>query len=65
MTQQQAQDTPEVVTGIFTISNVDAIILINPSVTHSFIANSYAMHLGKESRRLNIPMVVSTQWVKL
>ena len=60
MTQQQAQATPEVVTGILSISNADARVLIDPGATHSFVANSYFIHLGREFKRLDIPMVVST-----
>ena len=48
------------VTGILSISKADARILIDPGATHSFIANSYAMHLGRGSRRLDISMVVNT-----
>ena len=40
MTQQQAQATPEVVTGILPISNADARVLIDLGATHSFVANS-------------------------
>ena len=42
------------------VSNADARILIDSSATHSFVVNSYAMHLGRESRILDIPMVIST-----
>ena len=48
------------VTSILSISKKDARILIDSGATHSFFANSYIMHLDKASRRLDIPMVVST-----
>ena len=48
------------VIGILFVSNVDAKILIDPGVIHSFVTNSYAMHLGRESRRVDIPTIVST-----
>ena len=60
MTQHQAQATPEVVTSILPVSNADARILIDPGATHSFVANSFFTHLGREFKRLDIPMVVST-----
>ena len=60
MTQQQAQATLEVVTGILSIFNANARILIDSSVTHCFVANSYVMHLGRESKKLDMPMIVST-----
>ena len=60
MTQQQAQATPEVVTGILPISNADARVLIDSGATHSFVANSYVTHLGREFKRLDILIVVST-----
>ena len=60
MTQQQAQATPEVVTGILSISNADTRVLIDPGAIHSFVANSYVTHLGREFKRLDSPIVVST-----
>ena len=60
MTQQQAQATPEVVTGTLPISNSSARILIDPGATHSFVATSCIMHLGKEPKQLDNPMNVST-----
>ena len=48
------------VIGILPISNADARILIDPGATHSFVANSYVTHLGREFKRLDILMVVST-----
>ena len=48
------------VTGILPVSNADARVLIDPGATHSFVANSYVIHLGREFKRLDIPMVVST-----
>ena len=59
MTQQKAQATPETVTYILSISKAESKILIDPRATHSFIANSYVMHLGRKSKRLDIPIVVS------
>ena len=60
MTQQQAQATPEVVTGTLPVSNSSVRILIDPGVTHSFVATSYIMHLGREPKQLDSPMNVST-----
>ena len=45
---------------VFLVFKADTRILIDPGATHSFIANSYVMHLGREFRRLDIPMIVST-----
>ena len=50
MTQQQAQATPEVMTGTLLVSNLAVRILIDSGATHSFVATSYIMHLGREPK---------------
>ena len=41
MTRQEAQATPDVVTGTLSIFGDDARVLIDPRATHSFISREY------------------------
>ena len=41
MTSQEAQATPDVVTGTLSIFGDDARVLIDPGATHSFISRGY------------------------
>ena len=61
MTQQQGHATLKVITSILLVSNSDARILIDSGATHSFMATSYVMHLGGESKKLDNPMIVNTR----
>ena len=45
---------------ILLVSKANVIILIDPGATKSFVANSHVMHLGRELRRLDILMIIST-----
>ncbi|KAJ4706775.1 Retrotransposon protein, putative, Ty3-gypsy subclass [Melia azedarach] len=60
LTKQEAQATPEVVTGMLTIYGQEAHILIDPGSTHSFISRTFAMHADMELRPLNYGLVVAT-----
>ncbi|XP_043813425.1 uncharacterized protein LOC122721247 [Manihot esculenta] len=59
MTQQEAQASPEVVTGMLTIFNKDAYILIDPGSTHSFISQSFSKHANRELKPLDCGLAVS------
>ena len=41
MTSQEAQATPDVVTGTLSIFGDDSRVLIDPGATHSFISREY------------------------
>ena len=43
MTQQEADDAHNVVTGTISICNTSAHVLIDPGATHSFIAKMFAV----------------------
>ena len=60
MTKQEAQATPEVVTGMLTIFCWEAHILIDPGSTHSFISRTFATHADRELRPLDYGLVVAT-----
>ncbi|XP_059654941.1 uncharacterized protein LOC132301729 [Cornus florida] len=60
MTLQDAQATPEVVTGTLSILNRNVTVLINPGSTHSFVASSIAIHLGRPLSPLDNKLFIST-----
>ncbi|XP_059650761.1 uncharacterized protein LOC132296592 [Cornus florida] len=60
MTLQDAQATPEVVTGTLSILDRNVTVLIDPSSTHSFVASSIAMHLGRPLSLLDSKLFIST-----
>ncbi|XP_059635296.1 uncharacterized protein LOC132277458 [Cornus florida] len=60
MTLQDAQATPEVVTGTLSILDRNVTVLIDPGSTHSFVASSIAMHLGRPLSSLDSKLFIST-----
>ena len=60
LTQRDAQAAPNVVTGILLIANRQARVLIDPGATHSFVASSFGVHLGRPCENLEQPLLVST-----
>ncbi|XP_043815352.1 uncharacterized protein LOC122724452 [Manihot esculenta] len=60
VTQQEARASPEVVTGMLTIFDKDAHILINPGSTHSFVSQSFSKHADRELKPLDCGLAVST-----
>ena len=48
MTRQKAQINPGMVTGLLSICNIDAYILIDPSSTHSYISVEFAKYVNRE-----------------
>ena len=60
LTEQEAQATPDVVTGMLTIFGQDAHILIDPGSTHSFISYTFSIHADKELSPLDYSLVVAT-----
>lgn len=47
MTQQEAEKTPNVVTGTMTICSKTTYVLINLGATRSFVSRAFAMHVNK------------------
>ena len=60
LTQRDAQAAPNVVTGILFIAHRQARVLIDPGATHSFVASSVGVHLGRPCEKLKQPLLVST-----
>ena len=61
MTSQEAQGTPDVVTG--TLSNFfgdDARVFIDPGVTHSFISREYVERVGMTPVPLGCGLEIAT-----
>ena len=46
MTRQEAQATPDIVTGTLSIFGDNARVLIDPGATHSFISHEYVAQVG-------------------
>ncbi|KAJ0017611.1 hypothetical protein Pint_10284 [Pistacia integerrima] len=60
MTQQEAQATPEVVTGMLFIFSHEARVLIDPGSTHSFISYAFAEYSDRVLEPLEYKLVVAT-----
>ena len=54
MTQQDAQATPDVVTGTLSIFDQDAFILMDPGATHSFGSRNFAAQSGLQPKPLDM-----------
>ena len=52
MTQQEADDTPNVVTGTLPICHTSAHVLIDPRATHSFVARMFTVNIDCELESL-------------
>ena len=60
MIRQEAQATPDVVTGTLSIFGDDARVLIDPGVTHSFISREYVAPVGMALVPLGCGLEIST-----
>ena len=60
MTRQEAQATPDVVTGTLFIFGDDARVLIDPGATHSFIAREYVTRVGMTPTPLGCHLEIAT-----
>ena len=60
MTSQEAQATPDVVTGTLSIFGDDARVLINPGATHSFISREYVARVGMTLVHLGCSLEIAT-----
>ena len=60
ITSQEAQDTPDVVTGTLSILGDDARVLIDPGATHSFISREYVARVGTTPVPLSCCLEIAT-----
>ena len=60
MTSQEAQATPDVVTGTLSIFGDDARVLIDPRATHSFISREYVARVGMTLVPLGYSLEIAT-----
>ncbi|TYK11836.1 DNA/RNA polymerases superfamily protein [Cucumis melo var. makuwa] len=60
MTQQEAEDAADVITGRILICNVPARVLLDPSATHSFVSNMFLTMLNRILEPLSEELVICT-----
>ncbi|XP_022894103.1 uncharacterized protein LOC111408590 [Olea europaea var. sylvestris] len=60
MTQQEAEESPDVVMGMLSIFGRNACFLIDLGATHSFISHALSSHADKMSEPLNSELVAMT-----
>ena len=60
MTSQEAQATPDVVTGTLSIFGDNARVLIDPGATHSFISREYVARVGMTPVPLECGLEIAT-----
>ncbi|EOX94130.1 DNA/RNA polymerases superfamily protein [Theobroma cacao] len=60
LTQQEAQTSNAVVSGILSVCNMNARVLFDPGATHSFISPCFASRLGRGRVRREEQLMVST-----
>ena len=59
VTQQDANTAPNVVTGMISVFDRDAHILIDPGATHSLISTGFTSNVKVESQPIDCSIVVS------
>ena len=59
VTQQDADTAPDVVTGMISVFDRDAHILIEHGTTHSFISMGFISNVNVESQPIDCSIVVS------
>ena len=59
VTHQDADTAPDVVTGMISVFDRDAHILIDPGATHSFISMGFMLNVNVESQPIDCSIVVS------
>ncbi|XP_050937744.1 uncharacterized protein LOC127148305 [Cucumis melo] len=60
MSQQEAEDAADVITGTILICNVPARVLLDPSATHSFVSNMFLTMLNRMLEPLSEELVICT-----
>ncbi|XP_070026314.1 uncharacterized protein [Nicotiana sylvestris] len=59
-TRQDAQASNAVVTGILSVCSFDALVLIDPVSTHSYVSSYFALRFNRQPELLNDPFLVAT-----
>ncbi|XP_070048892.1 uncharacterized protein [Nicotiana tomentosiformis] len=59
-TRQDAQASNVVVTGILFVCSCDALALIDPGSTHSYVSSYFALRFSRQPELLNDPFLVAT-----
>nr|XP_009801880.1 PREDICTED: uncharacterized protein LOC104247537 [Nicotiana sylvestris] len=59
-TRQDAQASNVVVTGILSFCSFDALALIDPGSTHSYVSSYFALRFSRQPELLNDPFLVAT-----
>ncbi|TYK11035.1 DNA/RNA polymerases superfamily protein [Cucumis melo var. makuwa] len=60
MTQQEAEDAPDVITGTILICNVPADVLFDPGATHSFVSCTFMTKLNRMLKPLSEGLAIYT-----
>ncbi|KAL0537616.1 hypothetical protein IC582_026599 [Cucumis melo] len=60
MTQQEAEDAPNVITGTILICNVPADVLFDPGATHSFLSSIFLTKLNRMLEPLSYGLAIYT-----
>ena len=60
MSQQEAEEASEVVTGMLTVCSRNAYVLIDSRATHSFMSHEFALHVNKSLEILLDALLVHT-----
>ncbi|KAL0549271.1 hypothetical protein IC582_013752 [Cucumis melo] len=60
MTQQEAEDAPDVITGTILICNVPADVLFDPGATHSFVSSIFLTKLNRMLEPLSEGLAIYT-----
>ncbi|KAA0049993.1 putative polyprotein [Cucumis melo var. makuwa] len=60
MTQQEAEDAPDVITGTILICNVPADLLFDPGATHSFVSSIFLTKLNRMLEPLSEELAIYT-----
>ncbi|KAL0536139.1 hypothetical protein IC582_025073 [Cucumis melo] len=60
MTQQEAEDAPDVITGTILICNVPADVLFDPGATHSFVSSIFLTKLNRMLEPLSEELAIYT-----
>ncbi|TYK26572.1 putative Retrotransposon protein [Cucumis melo var. makuwa] len=60
MTQQKAEDAPDVITGTILICNVPARVLLDPGAKHSFVSSMFLTKLNRMLEPLSEELVICT-----
>uniref|UniRef100_A0A1U7VIP3 Uncharacterized protein LOC104217612 n=2 Tax=Nicotiana sylvestris TaxID=4096 RepID=A0A1U7VIP3_NICSY len=59
-TRQDAQASNAVVTSILSVCSFDALALIDPGSTHSYVSSYFALRFSRQPELLNDPFLVAT-----